>query len=394
LAAIKLLTNHDDKLKIRRQSETYNRTFAEWRKSHRQTLGYYPGDTGSGTFTFTNSVFVNAEASSNRRTELAAYKKTLNFIGRLILFISIFIVLFHVAIPYIIEYAHEGIVYDYHEGELYGPNGKLMSIIIAGACAVFCYSVILISGTLLLKIPAAVVFPIVPTVPRMLPVGIAVAASLTAVGTFLRRIFGISEFNFIINPERIGEFPLETVIQLGIYVIIIPILSELAFRGVLLSLLRQFGDESAVILTAVLSAVTSCTLLSANITGVVDEPFPAVMVLIFPMAFLQHIVFGYFAFTSGSLATPICMSIFIAAGNAAHILLKDLQNDAGVYIVALICFAAGFVAIINLMAEHSDDIELISVRGSLKTSAVFLSIVSPEFLLPLFMLILTAFIPN
>jgi hypothetical protein len=394
LAAIKFLTSRDDKLKIRRQSETYNRSFAEWRKSHRQTLGYYPGDTESGTFTFTNSVFINAEASSNRRTELAAYKKTLSFIGKLILFIGVFIALFHVGIPYIIEYVNDNIVYDYHKGELYGPDGKLFSIIIAGSCAVFCYSVILISGTLLLKIPAAVVFPIVPVVKKMFPVGIAVALSLAAVGIFLRRIFGIAEFAFIINPERTGEFPLETVIQLGIYIIIIPILSELAFRGVLLSLLRQFGDESAVILTAVLSAVTSCTLLSANITGVVDEPFPASMVLIFPMAFLQHLVFGYFAFTSGSVATPICMSIFIATASGAHILLSDLQNEAGVVIVAFICFAAGFFAILSLMTEHTDDIELISARGSLKTSAVFLSIVSPEFLLPLFLLILTAFIPN
>jgi hypothetical protein len=394
LAAIKFLTSRDDKLKIRRQSETYNRSFAEWRKSHRQTLGYYPSDTGSGTFTFTNSVFINAESSSTRRTELAAYKKTLNFIGKLILFIGIFIVIFHVVIPYIIEYTGSNIVYDYHKGELYGQNGKLFSIIIAGACAVFCYSVILISGTLLLKIPAAVVFPIIPTVPRMFPVGIAVAASLAAVGTFLRRIFGVAEFAFIMNPERVGEFPLETVIQLGIYVIIIPILSELAFRGVLLSLLRQFGDESAVILTAVLSALTSCTLLSANITGIVDEPFPAAMVLIFPMAFLQHLVFGYFAFTSGSVGVPICMSIFISAANVAHILLLDLQNEAGVVIVAFICFAAGFLAILNIMREHSDDIELSTTNNTLKTSAVFLSIVSPEFLLPLFLLILTAFIPN
>jgi hypothetical protein len=394
LAAIKFLTARDDKLKIRRQSETYNRAFAEWRKSHRQTLGYYPGDTGSKTFTFTNSVFINAEASSNRRTELAAFKKTLSFIGRLILFISVFIVFFHVGIPYIIEYAFDGIVYDYHEGELYGTDGKLMSIIIAGSCAVFCYSVILISGTLLLKIPAAVVFPIVPVIKKMFPVGIAVALSLAAVGTFIRRIIGISEFGFIVNPESTGEFPLETIIQLGIYVIIIPILSELAFRGVLLSLLRQFGDVSAVVLSAMLSAVTSCALLSANITGVVDEPFPGVMVLIFPMAFLQHLVFGYFAFTSGSVGTPICMSIVIAAANAAHILLLDLQSVSGIYIVALICFAAGFFAILSLMTDHTDDIELISANNSLKTSAIFLSIVSPEFLLPLFLLILTAFIPN
>lgn len=394
MAAIKLLKSRDDKMKIRRQSESYNRAFSDWRKTHRQTLGYYPGDSKSNTFTFTNSVFANAQTQNNRRTELAAYKKTLNFIGRLILIISLFIILFEVGVSYIVEYLSDNIIYDYHKGELYGTDGLLISIIKSGVCAIFAYGTIIVSGTLYLKIPATVVFPFALISKRMFPIGIAVAASLSAVGIFLRRAIGISEFQFIEATQRVGGFPLETFLQLLIYILIIPILSELAFRGVLLSLLRQFGDVSAVILSAVISAVTTCALLSVNITGVSDEPFPAVMILIFPMTFLQHLVFGYFAFTSGSVATPICMSIFISTANGAYILLSELQNDAGVYIVALICFAAGFISILNLCIEHSDEIELSSMNNSLKPSVKFLSAVSPGFLLPLLLLILTAFIPS
>jgi membrane protease YdiL (CAAX protease family) len=196
---------------------------------------------------------------------------------------------------------------------------------------------------------------------------------------------------FDTSPD--GFFTPQVIARVILYAIVIPTLCELAFRGVLLQFLRQFGDVSAVITTAFLSTLTVCALVNGDITGLTVDYFPYYMVMMSPMWFLAAICYGYFTFTSGSVVTPILMSIMMSFGNIAYVLLSELQNDAGVYITSLVCFAAGFFALLSVMREHSDEVELRS-RPSITLGSKVIAVISPEFLLPIVLLMMSCFLPN
>lgn len=385
MSGVRFSVSRDTKIKIRNQSDTYNRAYSDWRKAN-SSLGYYPeGNTYSFTNAYTDGI------SINKRSELTVYRNTLRFIGKLTIAAAIIVIVFETLIPLFISIISDNLVYDFYSGTLYGKGGETLSFVLSAVCAAFCYGLVLTAGALILKIPGSVTFPLSISSHRMFRTGIAAAAAISAVNICCRKLIGIPEFSF--DTSVSGFSSAETIIRLIIYAVILPVLSELAFRGVLLQLLRQFGDVSAVITCAFLSSVTVCAVVNADITGVTGEPFPLYIVMMFPMTFLAAICSGYFTFTSGTIITPIIMSIIYALGNISYILLSELQNDAGVYITSLVGFAAGFIAILSVMREHSYAVEL-RPNHSLTIGTKVLTAISPEFLLPLLFLIFSCFIPN
>jgi membrane protease YdiL (CAAX protease family) len=274
---------------------------------------------------------------------------------------------------------------------LFGVNGETVSLLLSIICVLVCYGLVILSGISVLKIPLNVTFPIAVSSKRMFFTGIAAAAALAAANVCYRKAFGVSEVIFDTSFD--GSVTPQMIARVIMYAIIIPSLCELAFRGVLLQLLRQFGDVSAVITTAFLSTLTVCALVNGDITGLTGDAFPYYIVMMFPMWFLAAICYGYFTFTSGSVLMPILMSIFMSLGNISYILLSELQNDAGVYITSIVCFAAGFFALMSVMREHSDEVELRSNHTISFSSKVF-AVISPEFLLPIVLLMMSCFLPN
>ncbi|MDR0903603.1 MAG: CPBP family intramembrane metalloprotease [Ruminococcus sp.] len=385
-ATIKFSANRDARLKIRRQSESFNRAYSQWRKDNDGDLGFYPEQS---VYSFTNTNIGSVPLS--KRSETAVYKRVIAFLGKIILTLAAFILLFETIIPFLIGRFSEKLVFDFYNGMLYGSNGEFTSLLLSIIDVILCFGLIIFTGVLVLKIPANVTFPLSISSKRMFFTGIAAAAALSAINVCYRKLFGVPEFFFDTSAE--GFFTPQTIIRIVMYAVIIPILCELAFRGVLLQLLRQFGDVSAVITSAFLSTVTVCAVINSDITGLHGEAFPIYVVMMFPLWFLAAICFGYFTFASGSVITPILMSVVISCGNIAYVLLAELQNDAGVFITSLVCFAAGFFAVLSIMREHSDEVEL-RLNHTVSISTKIFSVMSPGFLVPVVMLIMSCFLPN
>jgi membrane protease YdiL (CAAX protease family) len=330
-------------------------------------------------------------SSQTKRSETALYKRILAFLGKLIFVSAFIILLFETFIPFLIGHFSEKLVFDFYSGMLYGTGGEPVSLLLSIICAFLCFGLFIFAGILIKKIPVRVTFPLGISSKRMFLTGIAAAASIAAINVCYRKLFGVPEIFFDTSPEVF--FTPVTIIRVVIYALVIPILCELAFRGVLLQLLRQFGDVSAVITSAFLSTVVVCALVNADITGIHGEMFPQYMIMMFPMWFLAAICAGYFTFTSGSVITPIAMSVFISCGNIAYILLSELQNDAGVYITSLVCFAAGFFAVLYVMREHSDEVEL-RFNHKVRVGTKIFTVISPGFLVPVVLLVMSCFLPN
>jgi membrane protease YdiL (CAAX protease family) len=373
-------------LKIRRQSEAYNRAYSDWRKANNGDLGYYPE---RNTYSFSNA-HLDSD-SRNRRSEITVYKRIIAFLGKLMLASAFFILLFETIIPFLVGMFSEKLIYDFYGGMLFGVDGERISLLLSIICVLVCYGLVILAGISVLKIPLNVTFPLSVSSKRMFFTALAAAAALAAANVCYRKTFGVSEVIFDTSLD--GFFTPQVIARVVMYAIIIPTLCELAFRGVLLQFLRQFGDVSAVITTAFLSTLIVCALVNGDITGINGDVFPYYVVMMFPMWFLAAICYGYFTFTSGSVITPILMSIMMSFGNIAYVLLSELQNDAGVYITSLVCFAAGFFALMSVMREHSDEVELRS-NPTISFGSKVVAVISPEFLLPIVLLMMSCFLPN
>ena len=125
---------------------------------------------------------------------------------------------------------------------------------------------------------------------------IAIALGLLALGTLFTDIsnnfLGLFQIKLLKSDILIpdGFFPL--LLFLMNYVLIIPFLEELLFRGIILHTFRRFGDLFALIISALFYAMAEETYTS------------------FISTFLFGIVVGYFVLHSRSIFTGILMHIF------------------------------------------------------------------------------------
>jgi membrane protease YdiL (CAAX protease family) len=397
MANVKFSSGTFDKANIRRQSEHYNRSYIEWRKKHNRTLGFYP----DSSFVYASVVdpdmdlHASETGSFERRAEFAAYRRTLSFIGGLLVIFSVAAILFAFIIPFAADFLTDYYTYDFFSGHLYGSGGTVLSLVLAAGGALTAYIAMIAVGVLLLKIPVNVIFPMTVISKRLCVSGVLIAPMLGTVSLILRRVLGFPAFTLLFGNVEPKGF---TITRIIIYMILIPVLSELAFRGVLLTLLRQFGDVSAVITTALLSSTATCAIMGSNLLGIAVPNVVAFPLAMFPGAFFCSLCYGYFTFASGSVITPIIMKMIVSAGNifylAIHFMVDSETAHTILFAAGLVCFVCALVTIIGVMHKPADDLEIIGNKNYLTPTDKIFCLIHPTVVMPFLLLVLVSVLPN
>ena len=149
-----------------------------------------------------------------------------------------------------------------------------------------------------LEIPASVMLPTKITNKPMF--GFAFFAALFAAGVCSVLAYF---YNGILGVFRIDAMPSYTVsadsdgivCTVIVSVLAVPIVSEICTHGVILQLIRQFGDGTAIFVTSLIIAVSSYDIVS------------------FPFVAATSFVAGYFVIRTGSVITGIIMRIITRA---------------------------------------------------------------------------------
>ena len=127
--------------------------------------------------------------------------------------------------------------------------------------------------------------------------------------------------------------------------VIIPIISEIIHHGIVLQILKQFGDGYALVLTSIIAAATSGNYHS------------------FLFIFTTMLVIGFFVVRTGSLATGFIMRILISSTVYFLTVIRCSQPPEGMYMtitvmLMLIYTTVGFIAVAAFIKKHSNKISL------------------------------------
>ncbi|MCI7766827.1 MAG: hypothetical protein MSJ26_02445 [Oscillospiraceae bacterium] len=128
-------------------------------------------------------------------------------------------------------------------------------------------------------------------------------------------------------------------------VVIVPVISEVVHHGIILQILKQFGDGYALIVTSIIAALTSCNF------------------HIFLFTFTIMLITGFFVVRSGSILTGFIMRIVISGSVYFLTFLKTVGLPEGVYMtitsaLLFVYISAGFAAVSVFIKKHSNKINL------------------------------------
>ncbi|MBQ5316201.1 MAG: CPBP family intramembrane metalloprotease [Oscillospiraceae bacterium] len=128
-----------------------------------------------------------------------------------------------------------------------------------------------------------------------------------------------------------------------LYMLIIPVMSEMIHRGIFLNLFRQYGDGFALVLTSLLTAFFS------------PEGH-------FLFMFAFSLLTGYFALRTGSLLTAVMMRVIFSVSYYLITISRVLSPDKDLSVipmaVIIVFIGIGVVATIRFVARYSNRISL------------------------------------
>ncbi|MCM1578305.1 MAG: hypothetical protein NC078_05855 [Ruminococcus sp.] len=164
---------------------------------------------------------------------------------------------------------------------------------------------------------------------------------LSGAESYVLVFLGIDSANTIWIPKGIPHL----ILSAALYIVIIPVISEMIHRGIFMQALRQFGDGCALIFTSVIAAFTS--------------PGPHSWIFTLTYSFIV----GFFVIRTGSILTGISMRIVMSAGTYVMTYLRMGGVDPSVYLnismlIVLFCLLFGGAGMIVFMKKHSNKINL------------------------------------
>ncbi len=127
-----------------------------------------------------------------------------------------------------------------------------------------------------------------------------------------------------------------------LYIIVIPVMTEIIHRGIFLNLFRQYGDGFALVISSMLSAFFS------------PEGH-------FLFIFAYSLLTGYFALRTGSVLTAIMMKIIFTTSYYTITITRVLSGDSLPLVpmgIIIIFIGIGVIATIRFVARYSNRISL------------------------------------
>lgn len=325
--------NGEDRLSWRYQDKSYNESYKKWRKQNKDSAGFYFAENPN-QLTYQDGVGFIKDAPEAH--EAKALRRTIAVLGTVLLFRVFFDAFSAYLLPNILRAAGFDISYDIFTGRRYGSENLLitikfiteaLSVIIPAAMLAVCF-----------KLPFKVMLPIKtgnkPMFKVCVPAAILIGGVCCCMTEVFRRVF------------QIGAPPLKTDLPTTGFgwtyiiitqVIIIPVISELCSGGIILQLMRQFGDGVALVLTSFISAV-----FCYDITQ-------------FLFYFAAMITIRYFTVRTGSVLAGAVMRLTISVYTFVLFLSKYCTSSrtfSTLYLFITLIF--GLVFTIRFLYRHSD----------------------------------------
>ena len=328
----------EDRLRWRYQDKAYNEIYKQWRKKNQDSVGFYFAENSS-KLTYQDGVGLIKDVPEAR--EKQALGKVLDLIGRCMLFCVLCDVFSTYFLPSILNRLGVDIQYDFYMDKLYGSSFLVTT---TSFLATFLPRLIIcIYLVLKIRIPFKVIMPMKVTnkhmfricVPAML-LTCGVCCLMAILNTSLYRTSHISPDYFVTLPETVPEMIYLIVTQ----IIIISILREFFCHGIMLQLIRQFGDELAIIITS---------FIVASATYDVSRFF---------YAFVSALAIGYFTVRTGSVLTAVIMKItYLAFTYSVSFIYYNVDPAYENMILMAFLFAVivvGLIFVVRFLYLHSD----------------------------------------
>lgn len=349
------------------QDDEYNKAYKKWRSDKNNVYAYnYVKDTREHTY-LDGVGFINQNPAA---TEKKSLSKNMEVIG-IILIITFLIEILG-------QYVYVKLASFFG---CYGEYDLINGISNASDCYVVLSSYLVqIIGRVVpilllfyfMKLPKAVLFPTkilnkdshLISVPFLMVITVLCNYCFTAYDKLL------GFFNIEVN---IVSFFMPKTLEMNVLVIllnviIVPVLSEILLRGVIMQSLRQFGNGFALLTTSIISAM---------MYHAMSQAF---------YAFILSLIIGYFVLRTGSLLTGMLMHIVAIASIFGYSLLdfycKPIEVTFIWSVIQFFCILIGLIAILGYIYNKKSLLVLnmqqtyVSTKEKLLTSLVSFPIMS------------------
>jgi hypothetical protein len=283
--------------------------------------------------TFASHVQINGN-------EYSAYASAASFLGTLVLACAVIRFIFTPIIPLILDAMPLDFGFDLWNSTYYGDTTVVFILDILQKSAG--YILIIIAGLWGGKLPVKVLFTPKIRSKAAFAAAIPAALSLGAIYIIIVRLTG-----GVLMPTAldISLFP-----QLLLGLFIIPVLCEIAYRGVLLFIFRQYGDFAAILTVSIAAA-----LLQFDIK-------------LLPATIIVSAVICYFSLAAENVIVPALMHLIMNGVIVLYGILNNASSDGlAVLILFAVCFAAGVISCVFLLKRHAKEIETEFAKDPLRS---------------------------
>jgi membrane protease YdiL (CAAX protease family) len=286
-----------------------------------------------------NKTFISgAQRNGN---EYSAYSGAASFLGTLVLACAVIHFIFTPIIPLILDALPLDFGFDLWNSTYYGDTKVVFILDTLQKSAGFI--LIIIAGLWGGKLPVRVLFTKKIRSKAAFAASIGAALSLGAIYIIMVKLTG-----GVLLPTAL-DIPLLPQILLSLFVI--PVLCEIAYRGVLLFIFRQYGDFAAIITVSI-----AASLLQFDFR-------------LIPGAIIVSAVLCYFSLAAENIIVPALMHLIMNGVIVLYSIFNTRSPDSSaVLLLFAVCFAAGVIACIYLLKKHPEDVETEWVKDPLRSS--------------------------
>lgn len=336
-----------DRLNWRYQDKEYNENFKRWRKSKRDSIGFYYA-ANPGRLTYQDGVgFINDYPEVH---EAKAFRKALTMLGLVLVYRVTVDIFFSFLLPLLMERIGMNIRYSLFSGQISGSNTLIAALeVTRQLLGRLLPAAVLVKH---LEIPFSVMLPMKVTNKPMfrfaVPAALLTAGVCSVMSLFYNRL--LSTLNIeASSPYIIPDSASGIIYAFIANVLIVPIVSELCTHGVIMQLIRQFGDGTALCLTSLIIAAS------------------AYDITIFMFEAAASFVIGYFIIRTGSVLTGVIMRVAVSAYVFAFCLIKSLTpseySETVLMAFLFVTLMIGLAAAVRFLYFRSDSFSMTIKTG-------------------------------
>ncbi len=326
---------YDDKLNIKYQDKEYNESYKKWRLENKDSIGFFYVENPDRLAYSDDVGFINDFPEIQEEKTL---RRAVNILGRVLVLRTALDIVFRYLVPSLLGKLGADIRYDFFDKTIYGDPILIhcLNFILSILSMIIPVSLLIIQ----LHMPIKVMLPMKITNKPMFAASVPIMLLICGVCSAMSVLYENILSTMRIDTSSSLYFPGSAhgmIFMVMTEIIIIPTVSELCTRGVILQFTRQFGDGTALIITGIVTAA-----LCNDITH-------------FCFVFISAIAIGYFTIRTGSVLTAIVMRITMQFFTyTLYYFNYMLDSDILVMLTIFASILVGFVFTIAFLYKHSD----------------------------------------